>query len=148
LEVQREFERYLEHKVDPLAARWLGLYLQGHTQEAIAQKLNLPIKQIYRLREKVGYHAKGFSTKSRPDLVGSWLQTTLEEHNFGLTPSQWETYWQGLSAQQRQLIEGLKGGQTLEEAARALNWKTSRATAEWTKLYEAAQSLRSGKEGA
>ncbi|MDY6786247.1 MAG: HetZ-related protein 2, partial [Cyanobacteriota bacterium] len=59
LEVQREFERYLEHKVDPLAARWLGLYLQGHTQEAIAQKLNLPIKQIYRLREKVGYHAKG-----------------------------------------------------------------------------------------
>lgn len=147
LEVQREFERYLENKVGSEAVLWLRLYVRGYTQEAIAQKLNLPIKQAYRLREKVSYHAlKGFALKSRPELVGSWLKTSLQEHNFGLTSSEWEAYWANLSAEQRQLVERLKAGLTLEEAARVLSWKASRVTAEWTQLYEKAQSLRAAKE--
>jgi len=31
------------------------LYLQGKSQEAIACRLNLEIKQVYRLREKISY---------------------------------------------------------------------------------------------
>jgi DNA-binding transcriptional regulator LsrR (DeoR family) len=57
-----------------MAASWLQLYLQGITQEAIAEKLNIPIKQVYRLREKVSYHAlKVFSAKHNPELVAEWL---------------------------------------------------------------------------
>lgn len=72
--VQQKFEAYLTEKVDPLAAKWLRLYLQGRSQEAIAQDLDLPVKQVYRLREKISYHAtRVFATKGQSDLVTSWL---------------------------------------------------------------------------
>ncbi|KAM3100946.1 HetZ-related protein 2 [Phormidesmis sp. 146-12] len=72
--VTQKFETYLSERVDPLAAEWLKLYLQGKTQEAIAQDLNVPIKQVYRLREKVNYHAvRVFAPKNQPELVTEWL---------------------------------------------------------------------------
>jgi hypothetical protein len=76
--IVRQLAAYLEEKVDPQAAAWLHLYLQGITQEAIAEKLDIPIKQVYRLREKVSYHAlKVFSAKHNPALVAEWLS----QHN-------------------------------------------------------------------
>jgi hypothetical protein len=72
--IAKHFESYLEEKVDPQAAEWLRLYLQGKTQESIAQVLGLQIKQVYRLREKVNYHAvKVFAQKAQPELVTEWL---------------------------------------------------------------------------
>lgn len=73
--VQQQFETYLlERNVDPQAVDWLRLYLQGQSQEAIAKALNLNVKQVYRLREKVSYHAtRVFASKAHPDLVASWL---------------------------------------------------------------------------
>ncbi len=73
--VQCRFEAYLlEKQVDSNAIAWLRLYLQGQSQEAIAKALNLNIKQIYRLREKISYHAtKVFAVKTQSDLVSSWL---------------------------------------------------------------------------
>lgn len=72
--VVQSFETYLEKTVDPLAVDWLRLYLQGQTQEAIAQSLNIPVKQVYRLREKITYHAvRVFAAKNQPELVASWL---------------------------------------------------------------------------
>lgn len=65
---------YLDEKVGPDATQWLRLYLQGNTQEIIAERMDLPIKQIYRLREKVGYHAiKVFALKKQPELMNEWL---------------------------------------------------------------------------
>jgi hypothetical protein len=72
--IARQFEDYLIEKVGEDAAQWLRLYLQGKTQEAIAQMLDMPIKQVYRLREKVNYHAvRVFAQKSQPELVTEWL---------------------------------------------------------------------------
>ncbi len=72
--IAQEFESYLSEQVDPLAAKWLKLYLQGRSQEAIAQDLDIPIKKVYRLREKVNYHAiKVFASKNQPELVTEWL---------------------------------------------------------------------------
>ncbi len=73
--VQQRFESYLlEKNVDPQAVEWLRLYLQGQSQEAIAKALNLNVKQVYRLREKVSYHAtRVFAAKTQPELVSSWL---------------------------------------------------------------------------
>ncbi|NES94475.1 MAG: helix-turn-helix domain-containing protein, partial [Desertifilum sp. SIO1I2] len=80
--VQKQFEDYLKEQLDDQAAQWLQLYLQGRTQEAIAQELNVPIKQVYRLREKISYHAtRIFALKHQPELVASWLETSLQEHN-------------------------------------------------------------------
>ncbi|NER36776.1 MAG: HetZ-related protein 2 [Oscillatoria sp. SIO1A7] len=141
--VQKEFEKYLSDNIDPTAARWLQLYLQGFSQDAIAKSLNLPIRQIYRLREKVSYHAiRVFSLKTKPELVAAWLQTSLSEHSLGLTPKQWQQYWENLTSPQRQLLSELKDGRPIEAIAKDMNLKMSQVFSEWTKLYLAAQSLR------
>lgn len=140
--VKCEFMAYLEEHVDPKAAEWLKLHLQGQSQDAIAKALDLPIQQVYRLREKISYHAgRVFALKHRPDLVSSWLGTSLE-HNFGLTPSQWQRYWETLPPDHQQLLEKLKAGNSTETVARELNLKLHQVMGEWSKLYLAAQALR------
>ncbi len=142
--VKNEFELYLAENIGPAAAQWLELYLQGQSQEAIAEAMNLPIKQIYRLREKISYHAiRVFGLKTQPKLVASWLETSLQEHNLGLSPAQWQEYWENLTPVQRRLVENLKAGKTIEVIAQDLNLKTHQVMSEWSKLYLAAQSLRS-----
>jgi hypothetical protein len=144
LRVQQEFTAYLAEKVGQEAVQWLILYIQGYSQEAIAQRLNLPIKHVYRLREKVGYHAiRVFALKGNPELVANWLEISLQEHNLGLTPQQWEDFWQALTPPQRQIVGQLKAGQTLEAIAQSLYWTKSRVMGEWSKLYLEAQALRS-----
>lgn len=142
--VKGEFENYLAQNVSPEARDWLRLYLQGLSQEAIAQKMNLPINQVYRLREKVSYHAiRVFALKTQPQLVASWLSISLRENNLGLMPSQWHQFWDSLTPLQRQLVEKLKAGCTPEAIASDLKLKTNQVMGEWSKLYLAAQALRS-----
>ena len=70
--VKQELCRYLKQKLGVVAVRWLQLFLEGQTQEAIANRLDLPIQQIYRLREKITYHASVFAVKHQ-HLVRNWL---------------------------------------------------------------------------
>lgn len=56
-EIKQQLSKYLEQKLGHLAVEWLNLYLQGQSPQAIASQLNLTAKDIYRLREKVCYHA-------------------------------------------------------------------------------------------
>lgn len=141
--VREEFADYLAKKIEPMAAKWLHLYLQGRSQEAIAKELNVPVKQVYRLREKISYHAiRIFSLKIQPELVTSWLQTSLTKHNLGLTPTQWQEYLDSLTPVQRQVLSQLKDGQSLKAIATSLNLKTTQVLTEWTQLYLAAHSLR------
>ena len=141
--VQEEFEKYLAEKVDQKAAEWLKLYVRGNTQDEIAKALNISVRQTYRLREKVSYHAiRVFALKQQPELIASWLEISLNENGLGLTSSQWQEYWQNLNSQQRHLIQALKLGTTVEEIAKKLNLKTHQVISEWTQLYLAAQSLR------
>ena len=141
--VLEEFEKYLAEKVDQKAVEWLRLYIRGNTQYEIAKALNIPVQKIYRLREKVSYHAiRVFALKQQPELIASWLDISLNENGLGLTSSQWQEYWQNLNSQQRHLIQALKLGTTVEEIAKKLNLKTHQVISEWTQLYLAAQSLR------
>lgn len=141
--VQKRFEAYLAENLGQEAVGWLKLYLAGQSQEAIAQALNLPIQQIYRLREKITYHAiRVFALKEESDLVFEWLEISPQKHNLGLTPKQWESYWQRLTLEQQQIFNQLKEGKTLEAIAQFLNWKRSQVIKEWTQLYLIAQELR------
>jgi len=138
-----EFMHYLEANVDPLAARWLELHVQGRTQEAIASQLNVPIKQVYRLREKISYHAKNvFASKLQPDLVGTWLGTSVE-HNFGIPAERWSEFLNGLPPNQQQLIQDMKHHKTLEAVARLRNGKLNQLKGEWTKILLEAYAFRS-----
>ena len=145
--VQEEFEKYLAEKVDQKAAEWLRLYVRGNTQDEIAKALNISVRQTYRLREKVSYHAiRVFALKQQPELIASWLEISLNDNSLGLTPSKWREYWQNLNHQQRHLVEALKSGATLEEIAKELNLKTNQVISEWTQLYLDAQSLRNSSK--
>ena len=146
-EVQKEFEDYLANNVGEEELKWLKLYLQGYSPDAIANILEFPIRKVYRLREKVTYHAlKVFALKKKPELVENWLKTSLGEHNFGLTPTQWDEFWQGLTPKQRQIVENVKAGKTLETLWQELNFKKSQVMNEWNKIYLLAQSIRSTGE--
>ncbi|MEB3231906.1 MAG: HetZ-related protein 2 [Leptolyngbyaceae bacterium] len=141
--VKAEFVSYLEENVSTDAAQWLDYHLQGKTQEAIAQLMDLDIRQVYRLREKISYHAiRVFSLKSQPELVTSWLGTSLTEHSLGLTPNQWETFWNDLTPNQQHLITQLQAGKTIDEIARDSNTKANQVMSEWSKVYLASQTIR------
>lgn len=142
--VKKEFSSYLADHLGPVAVQWLQLYLQGRSQEAIARSLNLPVKEVYRLREKISYHAvRVFALKGQPELVGNWLEISLQEHSFGLTPQQWQQFCLKLTPRQSQLVELFKKGKTIGVVAQDLNLKTHQVLSEWSKLYLAAQALRS-----
>ena len=141
--VKTEFEEYLKENLGEDATKWLQMYLKGFTQDAIAKKLGKPIKEIYRLREKIGYHAvRVFALKDKPELVSNWLETSLLEHNLGLTPNQWEKLQEKISPVQKQILEMSKMGKTTEEIAKNLKRKTHQVMGEWTKVYLAAQAIR------
>ncbi len=142
-QVMQEFSVYLEQELEPAAAAWLALHVQGQSQEAIAQALDLSITQVYRLREKISYHAiRVFGFKHEPQLVGEWLGISLAKNNLGLTAEQWPAFWQSLTPTQQQIFDQLKAGQSLEEIAKQLNLKSNQVTGEWSKIYLAAQKFR------
>lgn len=143
IKITREFEHYLAVKVSEIAAKWLNLYLQGYPQEEIAKFLELPIKKVYRLREKIIYHAiKVFAVKEKPELVAQWLEISLTEHNLGLTSQQWQSYWQTLTPIQQELINNLKQGSTLQGICQRSDWQMSTVAREWSKIYLSAQQIR------
>lgn len=69
--VKQEFRAYLCRRVSKLAGRWLDLYLQGHGQDEIAKILNVPVQQIYRLRDRVQRHA--LQVFPRQGITEVWL---------------------------------------------------------------------------
>ncbi len=142
--VKQEFENYLQANLGQEAVEWLRLYLQGKSQDAIAKKLNKPIKEVYRLREKVSYHAvRVFALKDKPELVENWLGTSLQEHNLGLTPNQLHQLEKNLTSTGREILQWRRAGHTIEEIAQKLKLKTHQVMGEWTKIYLTAQALRS-----
>jgi DNA-binding CsgD family transcriptional regulator len=134
---------YLVEQISPVAGLWLDLYLQGKSPAAIAIALNMEIEQVYRLREKIDYHAlKVFAIKTESGLVAEWLNTSLQSHNLGLTSSQWERLCESLDPQQLKILLELKAGGSLESIAKSLQIKTNQVTGAWVKIYLAAQKLR------
>jgi hypothetical protein len=141
--VKSSLRTYLSENVSPEAGIWLDLYLQGKTPEAIAIVLKMDIRQVYRLREKINYHTlKVFAIKAESELVSQWLHISLQEHNLGLTPQQWEKFCDSLDVKQREIMMGLKAGDAVESIAKSLKIKTNQVMGEWSQIYLAAQEMR------
>ncbi|UUO17663.1 MULTISPECIES: HetZ-related protein 2 [Aphanizomenonaceae] len=141
--VQEKFEQYLLENIGQHAVDWLRLYLQGTSQEEIAKQLHKPIKEVYRLREKLSYHAvRVFAIKGQPELIDNWLSTSLEEHNLGLTETQWQQLPEKITPLGQQILNLRKAGNSIETIAQQLQLKNHQVLGEWTKIYLAAQTLR------
>ena len=144
-EVKEKFEEYLRENenLGEHAVTWLRLYLQGKSQDEIAKSLNKPIKEVYRLREKISYHAvRVFALKNKPELIDNWLGVSIKEHNLGLTPNKWEELQNKLTEKQLKILELRKTGVAFDAIAQQLKMRTHQVMGEWTKIYIAAQTLR------
>jgi DNA-binding CsgD family transcriptional regulator len=142
--VKDEMLAYLEENLGVDAKEWLRLYLIGKTPEEIAQQLDMDIKQVYRLREKISYHAvKVFAVKSQPEMVAEWLKTSLQDNSMGLTVSQWQDFNAGLEPKQQRIMAGMKNGESVESIAKDLGLKTNQVVSEWSQIYLAVQEIRS-----
>ncbi|MBD1915984.1 MULTISPECIES: HetZ-related protein 2 [Cyanophyceae] len=147
-QVKSSFVNYLSRNLDDTAARWLELHLNGLSQEQIAQALDMPVQQVYRLREKITYHAiRIFALREQPAMVLGWLKTSLQEHNFGLTPAQWDGFWQDLSPEEQAILTAYKAEHPPDDLARRLGLKSRQIQAQWVQLYLRAQELRTQSEG-
>jgi len=147
--VKQQFADYLQDKLGDRAVQWLELHLKGYTQDHIAQELGLNVREAYRLREKISYHAiRIFTIKEQPDLVFSWLKTSLKQHNLGLTPTEWSAYWGKLSNEQQQLIDAFKSGSTVKEIAQTFSLTEKQTTSQWAELYLLAQDMRAAQASA
>jgi DNA-directed RNA polymerase specialized sigma24 family protein len=142
-DIKQAFMRYLSRNLDETAVRWLELHLKGYSQDAIAQTLNLPTQQVYRLREKISYHAlRIFALKEQPVLVLNWLKTSLKEHHFGLTSAQWQQFWDGLDLEQQTILRGYLEGQPIQDIAQSLGMTAKQVQSRWVQLYLQAQDFR------
>lgn len=83
-----------------------------------------------------------FTLREQPDLVFSWLKTSLQEHNFGLMPSQWEQFLADRTTEENRLLEAFKAGQPTDAVAEMLNLKPKQIQSLWAQLYLDAQALR------
>lgn len=142
-QVKEALRTYLHRHLNADAVRWLDLHLQGLSQEQIAQRMDLPVQQVYRLREKISYHAlKIFALKEQPALVLHWLKTSLQDHNLGLTPSQWQAFWPALTLEQQHILDATRSRQSLETIAQRVGLTPKQVQAQWVNLYLQAQDLR------
>jgi len=79
-------------------------------------------------------------------MVLGWLKTSLKEHNFGLTPAQWQTFWQDLTPEQQAILQASQAEQSMEDIAHRLSMKSRQIQGQWVKLYLKAQELRTQAE--
>jgi hypothetical protein len=143
--VKDTLRNYLIEQISPEAGLWLDLYLQGKPPASIAIALEMEIGQVYRLREKIDYHTlKVFAIKAESELVSQWLHSSLQEHNLGLTPSQWESFCNSLDPPKLTILMELKAGNSVESIAKSLQIKTNQVTGAWGQIYLAAQKIRGG----
>jgi len=142
-DIKQAFMQYLSRNLDETAVQWLELHLKGYSQDSIAQTLNLPTQQVYRLREKISYHAlRIFALKEQPALVLNWLKTSLKEHHFGLTSVQWQQFWDGLDLEQQTILRGYLEGRPIKDIAQSLGMTAKQIQSRWVQLYLQAQDFR------
>ena len=141
--VKDQFSDYLQAKLGDHAVQWLDLHLQGYAQDSISRQLGLNVREAYRLREKVSYHAiRIFTLKEQPDLVFSWLKTSLKQHNLGLTAQEWDSYWASLKPDQQKMLTAFKAGEPVERIAKSFELTPKQVTSRWAELYLLAQETR------
>jgi hypothetical protein len=146
--VKQQFSDYLQEKLGDSAVQWLDLHLQGYAQDSISRQLGLNVREAYRLREKVSYHAiRIFTLKEQPDLVFSWLKTSLKQHNLGLSPQEWNSYWENLTPEQQKMLTAFKAGEPVESIAKSFGLTPKQVTSRWADLYLLAQAARANSLG-
>ena len=146
-----ELVTYLEAQDQPECVDYLALRLQDMAACEIDEVLGLSSRQRDYLQQRVKYHVEKFAQSHRWELVHQWLGADLDK-NFGLSPREWTTFTEQLTADQKQLLE-LKQQQMQDPEqgpsdvviAQQLKWTPKRVNRRWSKLIGLAWKVRNQK---
>lgn len=132
---------YLEEKQQEDCADYFVLRLQDLPANEIEAILGLTPRERDYLQQRFKYHLIRFTLSHQWELVHQWLEADLE-HNFGLTPNQWDYFLAKLTDEQRQLLKLKQNKESDRAIAQHLGCTTTQAHKKWSKLLEKAWEIR------
>jgi len=132
---------YLEDKQQEDCADYFVLRLQDLPANEIEAILELTPRERDYLQQRFKYHLIRFALSHQWELVHQWLEADLE-HNFGLTPLQWEYFLAKITDEQRLLLELKQKNESDRAIAQQLGCTTTQAHKKWSKLLEKAWEIR------
>ncbi|MEB3212479.1 MAG: heterocyst differentiation protein HetZ [Leptolyngbyaceae bacterium] len=132
---------YLEERQQEDCADYFVLRLQDLPANEIEAILGLTPRQRDYLQQRFKYHLIRFALSHHWELVHQWLEADLE-HNFGLTPQQWDSFMEQLPPQQQQLLLHKQENLTDRAIAQELGCTTTQVHKQWSKLLEKAWEIR------
>ncbi len=132
---------YLEERQQEDCADYFILRLQDLPANEIEAILGLTPRQRDYLQQRFKYHLIRFALSHHWELVHQWLEADLE-HNFGLTPQQWDLFMEQLSSQQQRLLCCKQDKLTERAIAQELGCSTTQVHKQWSKLLEKAWEIR------
>ncbi|MEA5619858.1 HetZ-related protein [Cronbergia sp. UHCC 0137] len=138
-----ELMKYLESQGQSDCMNYLTLKLQDLSAPEIDHILGLTSRQRDYLQQRFKYHVEKFAKQHQWQLVHQWLGAGLE-HKLGLSSQQWDTFWQQLTEQQREIYNlktELQGDQAI---AKTVQCTPKQLQKRWTQMLELAWSIRNG----
>jgi len=132
---------YLEERQQEDCADYFVLRLQDLPANEIEAILGLTPRQRDYLQQRFKYHLIRFALSHHWELVHQWLEADLE-HNFGLTPQQWDLFIEQLPPQQQKLLLHKQENLTDRAIAQELGCTTTQVHKQWSKLLEKAWEIR------
>jgi DNA-directed RNA polymerase specialized sigma24 family protein len=132
---------YLEERQQEDCADYFVLRLQDLPANEIEAILGLTPRQRDYLQQRFKYHLIRFALSHHWELVHQWLEADLE-HNFGLTPQQWDLFMEHLTSQQQKLLLHKQENLTERAIAQQLGCTTTQVHKQWSKLLEKAWEIR------
>jgi DNA-binding NarL/FixJ family response regulator len=117
------------------------LRLQDLPANEIEAILGLTARQRDYLQQRFKYHLIRFSLSHHWELVHQWLEADLER-NLGLTPQQWQSFQDRITAQQRELLRLKQSGMADVTIAQTIGLTPTQLQKQWSKLLEQAWEIR------
>ncbi len=136
-----ELVQYLESEDQTDCVDYLVLKLQDMSAPEIDDVLGLTPRQRDYLQQRFKYHVEKFTLSRNWKLVHQWLGADLDQ-NLGMATSQWDSFLDRLTPEQRQMLQ-LKQAQAEDaEIARTLKLTAKQFQKRWGALLEMARQAR------
>ena len=136
-----ELVQYLESEDQTDCVDYLVLKLQDMSAPEIDDVLGLTPRQRDYLQQRFKYHVEKFTLSRNWKLVHQWLGADLDQ-NLGMATSQWDSFLDRLTPEQRQMLQ-LKQSQADDaEIARTLKLTAKQFQKRWGNLLEMARQTR------
>jgi hypothetical protein len=136
-----ELVQYLESEDQTDCVDYLVLKLQDMSAPEIDDVLGLTPRQRDYLQQRFKYHVEKFTLSRNWKLVHQWLGADLDQ-NLGMATSQWDSFLDRLTPEQRQMLQLKQAQMDDAEIVRTLKLTAKQFQKRWGNLLEMARQAR------